>query len=85
MELGGDVGANNVFYAYARRLELASLRPHGEFVEGGQSDGDQHTSRSCAISRRCCLALAESFCWTMRRRDMESLSCTFSLFCGGQL
>lgn len=27
MKLGGDVGPDNVFDAYARRLELAGLQP----------------------------------------------------------
>jgi len=33
----------------------------------------EHTSKSCAIARRCCLATAVSLCWTMRRRDIDSL------------
>jgi hypothetical protein len=39
------------------------------------------TSRSCAISLRCCFAFALSFCCTMRSRDIDSLSCTLSLAC----
>jgi hypothetical protein len=59
----------------------------GKAQRGEEEEEEEHrhnTSRSCAISRRCCLALAESFCCTMRRRDMDSLSCTLSLFCGCQ-
>lgn len=41
-------------------------------------------SRSWAMARRCCLDTASSFCWTIRRRAIESLSCTLS-FAWGEL
>lgn len=40
-----------------------------------------NTSSSCAIARRCCLAMAVSFCWTIRSRLIDSLSCTLILDC----
>lgn len=39
----------------------------------------RHTSSSWAMARRCCFAMALSFCCTMRRRLMESLSWTLIL------
>lgn len=41
----------------------------------------RHTSNSWAIARRCCFAIAVSFCCTIRNRDIDSLSWTLSLFC----
>ena len=35
------------------------------------------------MARRCCLASAESFCCTIRSRDIDSLSCTLSFDCRG--
>jgi hypothetical protein len=93
VEFGRDVGADDVFDADAGGLDFAGLGERstmpsillscGCLGKGsvGRIGGDI-TSRSWAISRRCCLAFAASFCCTMRRRDMESLSCTLSLFCG---
>jgi hypothetical protein len=79
----GDIRSDNVFDAYSCGLDFADL------VVGSVSFAAWmrswcvfiHTSRSCAISRRCCFAFALSFCCTIRSRDMESLSCTLSLFC----
>ena len=34
------------------------------------------------MARRCCLASAESFCCTIRSRDIDSLSCTLSFDLG---
>ena len=55
---------------------------HFENIKGADERGWMlgRTSRSCAISRRCCFAFAESFCCTMRSLDIESLSWTLSLF-----
>ena len=33
------------------------------------------------MARRCCFAIASSFCCAIRNREIDSLSCTFSLFC----
>lgn len=51
---------------------------------GEERDGEWggSTSSSWAIARRCCFAIAVSFCWTIRSREMDSLSCTLSLFWG---
>ena len=94
MEFRGYVAPNYVFDAYSGGLKFAGL--YGVLVHYLMSFGIgggvellrvriewRHTSRSCAISRRCCFDFAESFCCTMRRRDMESLSCTLSLFWAG--
>lgn len=48
---------------------------------GGQCGVHSNTSSSCAIARRCCLAIAVSFCWTIRSRLIDSLSCTLILDC----
>lgn len=97
VELGGDVGADYVFDADAGGLDFAGLGAPllglrvGEMIaldlwgwkwKWKWKWGRLRTSSNCAISRRCCLAFALSFCCTMRRRDMESLSCTLSLFWG---
>ena len=42
------------------------------------ADSTLPASRSWAMARRCCLDTASSFCWTIRRRAMESLSWTLS-------
>ena len=44
-----------------------------------RADSILPASRSWAMARRCCFDTASSFCWTIRRRAMESLSCTLSL------
>lgn len=49
---------------------------------GGECGVHSNTSSSCAIARRCCLARAVSFCWTIRSRLIDSLSCTLILDCG---
>lgn len=49
---------------------------------GGECGVHSNTSSSCAIARRCCLAIAVSFCWTIRSRLIDSLSCTLILDCG---
>ena len=42
----------------------------------GYIEGGLRTSKRTAIARRCCLAIAVSFCCTIRRRLIASLSCT---------
>lgn len=79
MEFCGDVGAYDVLDSYARGLKLASLQ-HSVNRHIWHTWRGLFTSRSWAISRRACFAFAVSFCCTMRRRDMLSLSCTLSLF-----
>lgn len=41
------------------------------------------TSSSCAMALLCCLAIAWSFCCTMRNLDIESLRWTFRRDCSG--
>lgn len=48
----------------------------------GECGVHSNTSSSWAIARRCCLAMAVSFCWTIRSRLIDSLSCTLILDCG---
>ena len=50
------------------------------FVMGELERGEgRFASSRTAMARRCCLAIAVSFCWTMRRRLMASLSWTLIL------
>lgn len=48
---------------------------------GGECGFHSNTSSSCAIARRCCFAMAVSFCCTIRSRLIDSLSCTLILDC----
>ena len=41
----------------------------------------QQTSRSCAIARLCCLAIAVSFCCTIRSLLMANFNCTLIFAC----
>lgn len=92
VKFGGDVRADDVLYADPGGFFLSLLFDWISWSDlaascyscqkwGTKCRVHINTSSSCAIARRCCLAIAESFCWTIRSRLIDSLSCTLILDC----